>query len=89
MSQVIQNALGRLKDAFPDVLESNLTRALSEIEKKVMRDNCLDHGIRCDGREVETIRPLNAHISYLPDLVHGSALFERGKTQVSRAPGQL
>lgn len=80
---MIKDALERLKNAFPDISETDLTVALSEVEKNILRANCLDYGIRCDGRELEEIRPINAQISYLPDVVHGSALFERGKTQVT------
>jgi polyribonucleotide nucleotidyltransferase len=80
----MRSSMKRLNEAFPDEeIHANLAAALSEVKKKVMRDNCLDHEIRCDGRGIEDIRPLNAQISYLPDVVHGSCLFERGQTQVS------
>lgn len=55
--------------------------AFEEILKNVMRRQVLDSGVRIDGRDVHTIRPLSAEVSLLPR-THGSALFNRGETQV-------
>ena len=45
-----------------------------------MRWNILDTGIRIDGRDVKTVRPIVAEVGVLPR-THGSALFTRGETQ--------
>ena len=45
-----------------------------------MRWNILDDGIRIDGRDVKTVRPIVAEVGVLPR-AHGSALFTRGETQ--------
>ena len=45
-----------------------------------MRWNILDTGIRIDGRDVKTVRPILAEVGVLPR-THGSALFTRGETQ--------
>jgi polyribonucleotide nucleotidyltransferase len=55
--------------------------AWKSLEKKVMRARVIDEGVRLDGRGPKDIRPLAAHVSLLPR-AHGSALFERGDTQV-------
>lgn len=49
--------------------------------KNIIRERILDAGIRPDGRDQRTIRPLDAEVSLLPR-PHGSGLFTRGETQV-------
>ncbi|HVS70869.1 MAG TPA: polyribonucleotide nucleotidyltransferase [Phycisphaerae bacterium] len=54
--------------------------AVSVIEEKLIREMILN-GKRPDGRDTKTIRPLMSQVSLLPR-THGSALFQRGETQV-------
>src|SRR5690606_31619928 len=49
--------------------------------KKEMRRRIIEEGIRPDGRDLTTIRPLAAEVDLIPR-VHGSGLFKRGQTQV-------
>ena len=51
-----------------------------DLQAKVVRYNILDTGIRIDGRDVRTVRPILAQVGILPR-THGSALFTRGETQ--------
>ena len=51
-----------------------------ELQAKVVRWNILDTGVRIDGRNVKTVRPILAEVGVLPR-THGSALFTRGETQ--------
>ncbi len=51
-----------------------------DLQAKVVRWNILDTGIRIDGRDVKTVRPILAQAGVLPR-THGSALFTRGETQ--------
>jgi DNA polymerase III epsilon subunit family exonuclease len=48
--------------------------------KKTVRELVLNEGIRMDGRDTETIRPISVEVGLLPR-AHGSALFTRGETQ--------
>ncbi|MCZ6524914.1 MAG: polyribonucleotide nucleotidyltransferase [Alphaproteobacteria bacterium] len=50
------------------------------LEKKIVRGNILDTGIRIDGRDTKTVRPISAEVGVLPR-THGAALFTRGETQ--------
>lgn len=50
------------------------------LEKKTMRRNILDNGVRADGRGVDDIRTITSEVGVLPR-THGSALFTRGQTQ--------
>ena len=51
-----------------------------DLQAKVVRWNVLDTGIRIDGRDVKTVRPIVSEVGILPR-THGSALFTRGETQ--------
>ena len=51
-----------------------------ELEADVVRNNILDTGLRIDGRDLKTVRPIVAEVGVLPR-AHGSALFTRGETQ--------
>ncbi len=55
--------------------------AIKSLTKKIVRKRIVEEGIRIDGRKVDEIRPLNAEVDLFPT-AHGSALFERGETQV-------
>ncbi len=59
----------------------DVREALNETLKKEVRRRILEDGIRPDGRDYRTIRPLAAEVDTVPR-VHGSGLFKRGQTQV-------
>ena len=69
-----------LKDEFPNRL-SEIKAAVRSVTKKIVRRRIVDEGVRIDGRTVTDIRPLSAEIDLFP-MTHGSALFQRGETQV-------
>jgi polyribonucleotide nucleotidyltransferase len=54
--------------------------AFKDLEAKIVRNNILDTGLRIDGRDVKTVRPIATEVGILPR-THGSALFTRGETQ--------
>ncbi len=53
---------------------------LEDVEYRVMRAQVLDKGERVDGRDTDTIRPIEIWTGVLPR-AHGSAVFQRGETQ--------
>ena len=53
---------------------------LKSMESDVVRGNILKTGLRIDGRDTRTVRPIEAEVGVLPR-AHGSALFTRGETQ--------
>jgi polyribonucleotide nucleotidyltransferase len=61
--------------------EKEISGALRSLTKKLVRERIIREGLRIDGRGLTDIRPLSAEVGVLPR-VHGSALFERGETQV-------
>ncbi|MDG2991884.1 polyribonucleotide nucleotidyltransferase [Candidatus Synechococcus calcipolaris G9] len=52
------------------------------ITKKLMRQQVISDGLRVDGRKLDEVRPISCDVGILPPRVHGSALFNRGLTQV-------
>ncbi|MBU2662256.1 polyribonucleotide nucleotidyltransferase [Actinoplanes bogorensis] len=61
--------------------EKEISAAFRSVTKSEVRQRVLREQIRIDGRGPRDIRPLTAQIGILPR-VHGSALFERGETQI-------
>ena len=55
--------------------------AIRSLTKKLVRKRIVEDGVRVDGRGTADIRPLSAEIDLFPT-AHGSALFQRGETQV-------
>lgn len=55
--------------------------AFEEIQKQIVREYLFEDGKRVDGRGTDDIRDLSAEVGLIPRS-HGSALFQRGQTQV-------
>lgn len=60
--------------------KNDIKTAYKKVQKKAIRDLVLNEGIRLDGRNTTTIRPIWTEVDYLPS-THGSAIFTRGETQ--------
>ena len=82
-------------EKFDNILEEFLSRFTEEeleekkplaatyfhdVQKDAVRQLILNEGIRLDGRDTKTIRPIWCEVNYLPGS-HGSAIFTRGETQ--------
>jgi polyribonucleotide nucleotidyltransferase len=61
--------------------EKELSAAFRSVTKKAVRARIVKDKIRIDGRGLRDIRQLTAEVEVIPR-VHGSALFERGETQI-------
>lgn len=61
--------------------EKEIPAAFRSLTKKLVRQRVLRDKIRIDGRGLRDIRPLIAEVEVVPR-VHGSAIFERGETQI-------
>ncbi|QXV58698.1 polyribonucleotide nucleotidyltransferase [Amycolatopsis sp. TNS106] len=61
--------------------EKEIGAAFKALSKKIMRKRVLTDKIRMDGRGLTDIRSLAAEVAVIPR-AHGSALFERGETQI-------
>jgi polyribonucleotide nucleotidyltransferase len=83
-----ESELDRIKDSAKEKLasqfegrEKEISGAFRAVTKKIVRQRILRDNIRIDGRGLSDLRPLSAEVEVLPR-VHGSALFERGETQI-------
>ncbi len=72
--------LGRLSEAFAG-REKEIGAAYRSLTKKLVRQRILTDHFRIDGRGITDIRALSAEVAIIPR-AHGSALFERGETQI-------
>ena len=61
--------------------EKEVSAAIRSVTKKVVRQRVLREKIRIDGRGLRDIRAITAEVEVIPR-VHGSAIFERGETQI-------
>ncbi|WP_413450612.1 polyribonucleotide nucleotidyltransferase [Georgenia phoenicis] len=80
LDEVKKATLEALAGQFLDA-EKNLSAAFRAATKHFVRQRVLKDGVRMDGRGLRDIRTLSAEVDVLPR-VHGSALFERGETQI-------
>ncbi len=80
LNMVHAELIAALGTEFPDRLKE-MTAFYEKELKAYVRNNILDQGVRPDGRDLKTIRPISCEVGLLPR-THGSALFTRGQTQV-------
>ncbi|MGC2169002.1 MAG: polyribonucleotide nucleotidyltransferase [Acidimicrobiales bacterium] len=60
---------------------SEIKAAVRSLTKKLVRERIVTDAVRIDGRGLADIRPLSADVDLFP-MTHGSAVFQRGETQV-------
>jgi polyribonucleotide nucleotidyltransferase len=73
-------ALEQLAERF-EGREKEISAAFRAVTKSAVRQRILREQVRIDGRGITDIRPLSAEVDLIPR-AHGSALFERGETQI-------
>jgi polyribonucleotide nucleotidyltransferase len=83
--QARSNRIDAAKARAADLFEADDERAVAgkmfkTLEKEVVRGAILKTGMRIDGRDTKTVRPIVSEVGVLPR-AHGSALFTRGETQ--------
>lgn len=82
----VDAAKKKVKEAFAAKIEAGevsgeaLAEVIHTLQAKIVRWNVLDTGLRIDGRDLSTVRPIVSEVGVLPR-THGSALFTRGETQ--------
>ncbi|MDQ1305134.1 MAG: polyribonucleotide nucleotidyltransferase, partial [Actinomycetota bacterium] len=80
LDEVKARMVAELAEAF-DGREKELSASLRAVTKKLVRQRVLRDHVRMDGRGLDDIRVLSAEVEIVPR-AHGSALFERGETQI-------
>ncbi|MFH1502910.1 MAG: polyribonucleotide nucleotidyltransferase [Candidatus Eisenbacteria bacterium] len=79
LDAIKESARSELAGDYPDSAV-DVGELLGGLEKREMRSMVLDEGVRADGRDPDTVRPISVQTSVLPR-THGSAVFTRGETQ--------
>ena len=77
--EVLEELAGEGKD-FAE-RKGEIAKAYGSLTKQIVRRRILTDQVRIDGRGLTDIRKLTAEVEVLPR-VHGSAIFERGETQI-------
>ena len=60
--------------------EHEISVVFEDLQYKAYRHTVLERGVRADGRDAKSLRPITCEVGVLPR-VHGSAIFQRGDTQ--------
>jgi polyribonucleotide nucleotidyltransferase len=89
-TRVKQERYGKVKAASKATVEALLPefpgeekfikQVFHDLQSHTIRTMVVDTGMRIDGRDTVTVRPIASEVGWLPR-VHGSALFTRGETQ--------
>jgi polyribonucleotide nucleotidyltransferase len=77
---ILKDFVTTLGEEVDDVTNFLAKKYFHDVQYDAIRNLVLDEGIRLDGRDVRTVRPIWSEIGYLPS-AHGSAVFTRGETQ--------
>lgn len=77
---VLEEFLSRYTEEELEEKKSLAATYFHDVQKDAVRQLILNEGIRLDGRDTKTIRPIWCEVNYLPGS-HGSAIFTRGETQ--------
>ncbi|NBO16483.1 MAG: polyribonucleotide nucleotidyltransferase [Actinobacteria bacterium] len=80
LDEINQAVTEKITTDFPERVKE-ISAALRSVTKKLVRQRVLREKIRIDGRGLRDIRALTAEVEVIPR-VHGSAIFERGETQI-------
>jgi polyribonucleotide nucleotidyltransferase len=78
--EIRADVLKRLAETY-EGRDKEISAAFRGLTKKLVRQRILADHFRIDGRGITDIRALSAEVSVVPR-AHGSALFERGETQI-------
>jgi polyribonucleotide nucleotidyltransferase len=79
-NEIKAQVLERLAETY-EGREKEVSAAFRSLTKKLVRQRILTDHFRIDGRGITDIRALSAEVAVVPR-AHGSALFERGETQI-------
>ncbi|XP_038607545.1 polyribonucleotide nucleotidyltransferase 1, mitochondrial [Tachyglossus aculeatus] len=71
----------QLKEKFPEADPFEIIESFNVVSKEVFRSIVLNEYRRCDGRDLTSLRDISCEVDMFKTL-HGSALFQRGQTQV-------
>ncbi|KFV46300.1 hypothetical protein N341_08185, partial [Tyto alba] len=71
----------QLKEKFPESEPYEIMESFNVVSKDIFRNIVLNEYRRCDGRDLTSLRDIKCEVNMFK-MLHGSALFQRGQTQV-------
>ncbi|KAF4105364.1 polyribonucleotide nucleotidyltransferase 1, mitochondrial [Onychostoma macrolepis] len=81
INKVRLEAEEHIREKFPQSETFEVVEAFNSVSREVFRNLVLDEYRRCDGRDLTSLRNISCEVDVFKPL-HGSALFQRGQTQV-------
>ncbi|MFM9266361.1 polyribonucleotide nucleotidyltransferase [Tychonema sp. BBK16] len=86
----VESAIAELAEDDPVKVAASangkmIGNVFKDVTKQMMRKQIIEDGVRVDGRKLDEVRPVSCRVGVLPSRVHGTALFNRGLTQVLSA----
>ncbi|GJQ76604.1 hypothetical protein Trydic_g15467 [Trypoxylus dichotomus] len=81
LNTVRADVFEKIKEEFSDADSSLVSEGINKIIKQEFRNLVFEENVRCDGRTLEDLRKISCEVNLYKPL-HGSALFQRGQTQV-------
>ncbi len=89
-ANAVESAIAELAEDDPVKVAATangkaIGNVFKDVTKQMMRKQILEDGVRVDGRKLDEVRPVSCRVGVLPSRVHGTALFNRGLTQVLSA----
>ncbi|XP_026480125.1 polyribonucleotide nucleotidyltransferase 1, mitochondrial-like [Ctenocephalides felis] len=81
LNLVRSDIVEKVRASFTDIEPTVIVDEFNKISKKIFRDLIFEDDIRCDGRNLNQLRNISCDVNLYKPL-HGSALFQRGQTQV-------
>ncbi|MDQ3990772.1 MAG: polyribonucleotide nucleotidyltransferase, partial [Actinomycetota bacterium] len=80
-AELLEHLAGQWDEETLRARTAQVSRRYKSLQKDVMRRRVIKEGVRIDGRVPEDIRAISCEVGLVPR-AHGSALFNRGETQV-------
>jgi len=78
--EFVESLLGLSEEEIDEDTAFLIKKYYHDVQYEAVRNLILNEGIRLDGRDARTVRPIWSEVDYLP-AAHGSAVFTRGETQ--------
>ncbi|KAH8331233.1 hypothetical protein KR067_013081 [Drosophila pandora] len=81
VNEVRSNVIDKVWSSFPDTEPSQIGELFNQTSREIFRELIFEREQRCDGRGYDQLRNISCQVDLYKPL-HGSALFQRGQTQV-------
>ncbi|KAL7729779.1 hypothetical protein ACLKA6_014643 [Drosophila palustris] len=81
VNEVRANVIDKVWSSYPDIEPSIIGEEFNKACRLIFRELIFERNLRCDGRDYDSLRNISCQVDMYKPL-HGSALFQRGQTQV-------